>query len=1024
MAFDFENAVLQGWARDYTLNDWAIEARNVDVVLEDAGGVSEFRLLDSDNVAVVVADSDGYLAIAGNAEINGGHLDIKGEGLVNTEFITLRDQIDEASIFLVDANPDGVVGGTRGSIALNYNDGYVYSNTDDATGWIRFALANEISGATTLQIAYKNDPDGSDAIINTDVADGNVIIAGTEAFQVTADGGIDLDTGFDMDGAGPFDVDITGTISLDGVGDSNFTTTDGNIVINVINTGDIINRLTSPGSDFVVDQGAGSEFIRAETSVNELRLGDTSPDPIDVNVLNNMTVQGDLTVNGTTTTVNTEELFVEDRLMRLNVGTAPSFTGTTGLEMEVGSDGYVEFHWDDLEGRWEFSIDRNTTPEAQTFRPIPYLADSPPTLDLSDIGNDGFPTAGPNATGAASINTNSTNFPYSFGDYMFDDSVQSALEAIDAYFIDLQDNFADIGTTDLQLAYENGNLITTSAAEGSVVIGGTESLNVTATGGIDLDTVFDMDGSTFDVALTGAASIDSVGASNFTVDSGTLTLETTTSGDVDINSANDVLVDAANAVSIDAAAASNFTTTAGALTLDGAGGVVLDGNGSNVIPADDLTDSLGSPTNGWTDVYLANVVGDQTVALRAAGGSAVNNVTSGAHAVGTNSDNYNTFGPDMSDNSVQAALEAIDGYFVEVTSLIEASANDQTLQDIFDNSCPDPVIDVNCGTLTFTGGPVIFDNSELLVNTTANFTEEVNITGDGPFVVNVDNVNISGDDVNISGSNSLTLYGENGIVLDAYGNDVVPASSCTDSLGDPTAGWLDIYLCNAGTPIALSAEGDPAAPNGSSGSTLVGTDSDNFVTFGPTMVGDNVQSALEAIDGYLQDLSLENLDTTFRKCVGVDLFGGLSNGRVRNRDVSGTPALEFRRNNVSRVQWTIPVPSDWDGVSDIEVEAIWSPENANAGDVAWRLEYKSLALTELASAAITTVDFTQATAGATDELQSTGANLVIPAADVALTDDVIVFNLVRRGNAGADTYNRDARVHLVKYCYTAENIVS
>jgi hypothetical protein len=37
---------------------------------------------------------------------------------------------------------------------------------------------------------------------------------------------------------------------------------------------------------------------------------------------------------------------------------------------------------------------------------------------------------------------------------------------------------------------------------------------------------------------------------------------------------------------------------------------------------------------------------------------------------------------------------------------------------------------------------------------------------------------------------------------------------------------------------------------------------------------------------------------------------------------------------------------------------------------------------------------------------------------------LIVINVVRRGSAGTDTYNKNAQVHLVTYSYTAENIVT
>jgi hypothetical protein len=1034
--FDFENAVREGVITDPNTNDKHIDAKTLQIALGDTGGVEEFRILDSDEVAVVVADSDGYFSIAGNAEVHGGHILVRGEGLINSSFITLEDQSSGIDIFLFDTNPDGTYTAPMGSFGASYNDGYFYVNFDGATQWQRLALASQVNAlvTTTLQTAYDNDLDGGDATITTNVTDGDVVVAGTEQLRVTAAGG--------------FDVNTIGSFSLDADSNSSLNVTGANLTLSTTTSGDVTVRVPTTGGDFVVDQGVGAEFIRAASTANELRLGDLSPDIISVRVLSDMVVDGDLTVSGTTTYVNTENLYVEDRLLRLNVGTAPSFAGTTGIEMEVGSDGYVEFHWDDVVGRWEISIDRDSIPEAQTFRPLPYLADLPNTLDLSDTGFEGFPTLGPNLTGASVINTNATNFPYSFGDYMTDNSVQAALEAIDAYFIDL--SISQIIT--LQRAYDNDAdggdaTITTNATDGAVVIAGTQKFQVTATGGIDLDTIFDMDGSTFDVNATGAASIDASAASNFTVDGANLTLSTTTSGDVIVSAADDVDIDGTNitldatsAISLDAGAASNFTTAAGALTLDGAAGIVLDGNGSNVRPATDDTDSLGAVGLGWTTVYLRNVEDGATVGLSDAGSSSTHNSTAGADAVGTNSLNFTRFGSLMTDNSVQSALEAIDGYLASISSdsvtLHTAYKNDLDGGDatILTDTADGSVVIAGTESFRVTADGGIDLDTGFDQDATGGQSFDVNLTGGGSFSLDAyaasSNVTVDAADLVVSTTTSgvLTLSGATGIVLDGTGDHVRPADDRVNTLGRADAGWLDVYLANVpnSATVALRAAGGTTAPNTTSGAHAVGTNALNFASFGPDMTDNSVQAALEAIDGYLSSFSVADLtDTLFTQEQGLLLFGALLNGNVNSRNVSGTPALSYQSGVVGRASWTIPVPKDWDGASDITVEVIWSAQTATVGDVAWRLEYKSLALTELASTATTDVDYTQTTSGTADEIQSTMANLVIPAGDIdTVNDEMIVINIVRRGGAGADTYVDRAQVHLVKYSYSAENIIS
>jgi hypothetical protein len=1345
MAFDHDNAVQQGFNRDIDNNDWNVEARNLEIVLEDAYGATEVRVVDAYGVHATEIHSDGYIGTRGEVHVDGGRVVICDRSNEDTIMIQMHDRhMEPVGIYSLDGDPNGLVTGYKGSLGLDHEDGYLYINNDGATTWTRLVGAGEVV-VPTLHQAYKADPDGGDATITTDATDGWVVIAGTEGLKVTGTKGFDLDTGFDMDGAGPFDVDITGAVSIDsdaasnftvdsnnltlrtttsgtvtvdgadgvildgngsdvipatddqdslgdsthgwttvylrnigdtgtialnatggagapnttagadavGTNDTNFDTfgplmdrdsvqgaleaidgyfkdltdyiddtadsitlqraydndpdggdatittnaTDGwvviagdqgfrvtatqgfdlntqfdmdgagpfdvditgavsidsdaasnvtvdgaNLTLSTINSGDV--KITVPGGsgDFVVDDGT-NEYIETFTSINELRLGDDAyGDEVLVRVKDDLIVEGDLYVNGDETVLNTEQLYVEDRLVRLNIGAPAGFSGTTGIEMELGSDGYAEWHWDDTQGRWELSIDRSVTPENQTFRPIPYLADSPGTLDLSSTGTDGFPTAGPNPdAGASVVNSNATNFPNTFGPDMTDNSVQAALEAIDAYFIEIGDDLKSYTT--LQIAYDNdvdgaNATINTNATDGFVVIAGTQGLRVTAATGLDLDTGFDMDGAgPFDVDITGGVSIDADSGSNFTVEGADLDLETTTSGDinisaaaeVDIDAGTTVVIDATNGVSIDAGAASNFTTSSGALTLDGAGGMILDGNGNNVIPATSCVDTLGDSTHGWITAYLQTVTDGYVVGLTDLGTSGETNLHAGACAIGTNPQNFiGTFGIDMTDNTVQAALEAIDGYFVTQADLIESGFD--TLHTAYKN-------DIDGGDATITtdatdGWVVIAGDQGFRVTATQGFdlNTQFDMDGAGPFDVDitgavsidsdtasnitVDGANLdlettSAGDVNISAagevdidsgtdvvidaidgvsidagaasnftvdganldietttsgdvnvsaagevdidsgtdvvidatdgvsidagaasnfttsSGALTLDGNGGVVLEGNGNNVIPGTDDQDSLGDATHGWTTVYLRNIGdtNTVALNAVGGAAAPNTTAGADTVGTNDTNFDTFGPLMTRDSVQGALEAIDGYFRDLTLEDLDTTYVKEAGLELNGAVLNGNIKTSMVSGTPSLNFKKNKTGRASWTIPVPTDWDGTSDIEVEVIWSAEDASAGNVEWRLEYKALSLTELASGASTTDDYTQAASGTADELQGTGGNLAISAGTVQTSDDIIVINVVRRGTAGGDTYAKDAQVHLVKYRYTAQNIV-
>lgn len=149
-------------------------------------------------------------------------------------------------------------------------------------------------------------------------------------------------------------------------------------------------------------------------------------------------------------------------------------------------------------------------------------------------------------------------------------------------------SFTDLGSgtgNSLNQAYIVGNTITTDAGNGTVIIAGTEALQVTASGGLNIDTVADFDVTTFDVQMTATNgfSIDGTAASNVSVTGGNMTVSTLSTGSlildgvalVDINAGANLDIDvtgtfdmlSTGAFSIDGTGASNVSAASGNLTL-------------------------------------------------------------------------------------------------------------------------------------------------------------------------------------------------------------------------------------------------------------------------------------------------------------------------------------------------------------------------------------------------------------------------------------------------------------------------
>jgi hypothetical protein len=74
----------------------------------------------------------------------------------------------------------------------------------------------------------------------------------------------------------------------------------------------------------------------------------------------NVIVEGNLTVNGDTTTLNTTELQVEDNKITLNANVTGAASLDAGLVVERGTDTNVELRWNETTNKWQFTNDGST----------------------------------------------------------------------------------------------------------------------------------------------------------------------------------------------------------------------------------------------------------------------------------------------------------------------------------------------------------------------------------------------------------------------------------------------------------------------------------------------------------------------------------------------------------------------------------------------------------------------------------------------------------------------------------------
>ena len=197
-----------------------------------------------------------------------------------------------------------------------------------STGTNDIVLTNGLADALSIT-------DGSADVVVVDTSTAGNVITMTSA--VTVSNGLTSTAAANTLGATSFnDADVTnvGDIALDSI------SADDN-VINIAVTDNQATALTiKQGSDayLIIDTANSSESVSIGTGISgtAITLGHGTSE---VTVADNLTVAGDMTVNGTTTTVNSTTLTVDDPIITLGGDTAPG--------SDDNKDRGVEFRYHD-----------------------------------------------------------------------------------------------------------------------------------------------------------------------------------------------------------------------------------------------------------------------------------------------------------------------------------------------------------------------------------------------------------------------------------------------------------------------------------------------------------------------------------------------------------------------------------------------------------------------------------------------------------------------------------------------------
>ena len=336
-------------------------------IVVDANSKIDNFLVDNlqfDGNAITSTDTNGNITITPN-----GTGDLVLDGLN-------WPQADGSTDQYLKTNGSGQLSWDTVSTSFTLSDDQGTPNTDtfNTGGTLTFASGTDIQTTVsndTVTIAYTGD---------------NVTLAGSYDYLTISGQVITLDQ---IDLA----TDVTGALPNGNLANSSFTLGSTSISLGAtattvagltsVTSTDFVGDLTGDvaqadasgtdvsGTDLIVKAGAGTGTgaggkIYFRTADGAGSTGSTVNSHTNALILNDdmvatfgsgVVITGDLTVNGTTTTVNSNTVAVGDNILVLNSDETGTPSQNAGIEIERGTADNVAIRWNETSDKWEATID-------------------------------------------------------------------------------------------------------------------------------------------------------------------------------------------------------------------------------------------------------------------------------------------------------------------------------------------------------------------------------------------------------------------------------------------------------------------------------------------------------------------------------------------------------------------------------------------------------------------------------------------------------------------------------------------
>ena len=326
-----------------------------------AGGIrlAKYSEIQSGDITAVVAGtglSGG--ATSGSATVNLSHLGLESLSDPNDDQIIFWDDSAGATAFL-DLGTGLSISGTTISVGTLNQDTTGNAATATALETARTIHGVSFDGTANIDLSeVVQDTVGAMFSSNTETGitvsyedgDGTIdLVVGTLNQDTTGNAATAtaLETARNIGGVS---FDGTANINLPGVNTSGTQDTSGNAATaTALATARTINGVSFDGTANVTTLTAGTGVSVSGTAVSIGQAVATSDDVTfaDIAATGNVTITGNLDVNGTTTTLDTTNSTIADRLIELGTGTSGTPANDMGIVLERGSSDNAFIGWDE-----------------------------------------------------------------------------------------------------------------------------------------------------------------------------------------------------------------------------------------------------------------------------------------------------------------------------------------------------------------------------------------------------------------------------------------------------------------------------------------------------------------------------------------------------------------------------------------------------------------------------------------------------------------------------------------------------